>query len=64
MKENYLTLDGVCKMFHLSASTIYAKVGKNQIPCMKTGGKLLFSEDDLVAWLNTMKQPVVKVNNQ
>jgi excisionase family DNA binding protein len=64
MKPNYLNLDSVCKMLNLSASTIYAKVGKNQIPCIKLGGKLLFPEDDLVTWLNNMKQPVVKSNKQ
>ena len=68
MEENMgmdlINLDDTCKMLNLAKSTVYTKVSKNQIPCIKMGGKLLFSETDLIAWIETMKQPVMKVNNQ
>ena len=64
METNYLNLDTICKILNLSKSTVYAYVGKNQIPYIKLGGKLLFPENDLTEWLNTMKQPVVKPNKQ
>ena len=59
MEINYLTLDCVCKMLNLSKSTVYAYVGKSQIPYIKLGGKLLFPEDDLKNWLNSMRQQAV-----
>ena len=64
METKYLELDAACKMIHLSKSTVYTKVSKNQIPHIKLGGKLLFSETDLIAWIETMKQPVIKDNKQ
>ena len=64
MELDLINLDDTCKMLNLAKSTIYTKVNKNQIPCIKMGGKLMFSEADLIAWIETMKQPVVKVNNQ
>jgi excisionase family DNA binding protein len=59
MKNNYLDIDKTCEMINMSKSTVYSYVGKNKIPYIKLGGKLLFSEDDLNAWLNSMKQPVI-----
>jgi excisionase family DNA binding protein len=64
METNLLNLDDTCKMLNLAKSTVYTKVSKNQIPCIKLGGKLLFSETDLIAWIETMKQPVVKLDKQ
>ena len=58
MVNNYLDTDATSKLLNISKSTVYAYVGKNKIPFIKLGGKLLFSETDLNKWLNSMKQKV------
>jgi excisionase family DNA binding protein len=59
MKNNYVNIDAVCKTLNVSKSTVYSYVGKNRIPHIKLGGKLLFVENDSVEWLNSMKKPVI-----
>ena len=58
MDCNYLNADTTSKLLNISKSTIYSYVGKNKIPFIKLGGKLLFSEDDINKWLNSKKQKV------
>jgi excisionase family DNA binding protein len=60
METNYLKIDDVSKMLNIAKSTLYSYVGKNKIPVIKIGGKLLFPEIDLTNWLNSMKQAVVE----
>jgi len=48
----------------MARSTLYAYVCKQQIPYIKLGGKLLFSEEDLNNWLDTMKKYVKKENKK
>jgi excisionase family DNA binding protein len=60
METNYLKIDDVSKKLSIAKSTLYSYVGKNKIPFIKLGGKLLFPEIDLTNWLNSMKQTVVE----
>ncbi|MDR3142463.1 MAG: helix-turn-helix domain-containing protein [Tannerellaceae bacterium] len=59
MEINYLNINDVSKKLNIAKSTLYAYVGKNKIPFIKLGGKLLFPESDLTNWLNSMKQAVI-----
>jgi excisionase family DNA binding protein len=59
MENYYLDIDDTSKMLKLSKSTIYSYVGRNKIPYIKLGGKLLFSQTDLDLWIDTKKQPVI-----
>jgi excisionase family DNA binding protein len=58
MQNNYLTLNEVSEMLHLSKSSVYCYVGNRKIPHIKLGGRLLFPENDLTRWLESMKNPV------
>jgi excisionase family DNA binding protein len=57
MQNNYLTLNEVSEMLHLSKSSVYCYVGSRKIPHIKLGGRLLFPENDLTRWLDSMKKP-------
>jgi excisionase family DNA binding protein len=58
MDNKYFSLDDVSKILKMAKSTLYAYVGKNKIPFIKIGGKLLFSENDMNIWIDSMKQTV------
>lgn len=65
MEDNYLGINDVSKKLKIAKSTLYAYTGKSKIPFIKIGGKLLFPENDLNAWLNSMKHnPLIPEENQ
>ena len=46
-----LTIDDVAELFKTSKSTIYRWVHKREIPFVKLGGKLLFSQDEIQEYI-------------
>lgn len=51
MKE-WMTLEEVCEYTRLSKETIYRKVKKKQIPCVKLGRLYRFNYKDIQSWMS------------
>jgi excisionase family DNA binding protein len=64
MEIKYYGVEDVSSKLHIAKSTVYAYVGKNKIPHIKLGGKLLFPENDLESWLDSMKKSVAIASDQ
>ena len=47
-----LCVNEVAALTGLTKSNIYSKINYRSIPFQKDGGKLVFDEDELIAWLN------------
>ena len=47
----FLTIEEAAKVLRLSKLTLYGKVSKREIPCMKRGKRLYFSESELIKYL-------------
>jgi|688.fasta_scaffold94456_4 excisionase family DNA binding protein len=58
MGSNYLTIEEVCELTHLSRSTIYKLTSTCQIPHYKKG-KLLFIEKEIHEWISKWKRETV-----
>jgi excisionase family DNA binding protein len=58
METKYLTVNDASKNLNIGKSTLYSYVNKQQIPCLKIAGKVLFEKADLDKWLESKKQPV------
>jgi excisionase family DNA binding protein len=54
--EELLTLDQTCKLLNLKMSKVRSMVFKNEIPVIRMGRCLRFSNKDLIIWLNERKQ--------
>ena len=48
----YLSLDEAATFLKKPKSTVYQMAGK-QIPCRKTGKRLLFLKSELIAWVES-----------
>lgn len=44
-------IDEVCKILGKAKPTVYALACKRLIPCYKSGKKLYFYEDEILAWI-------------
>ena len=51
-KNQFLSINEVCKLTSLSSSTIRRAVAKGELKCSKRLGKLLFQELDIRRWIN------------
>jgi excisionase family DNA binding protein len=58
MEQKYLTVNDVSKNLNIGKSTIYTYVERQQIPCLKILGKVMFEKSDLDKWIESKKQPV------
>lgn len=57
--EKFLTIQDVSKLLCLTVPTLYSKVSKGEIPVMKRGKRLYFSQTEL---LNFLKEGRRKTN--
>ncbi len=57
--HEFITVKEVAKIIRLKPDTIYKKVGKNQMPFHKVGGKVLFEKNELFNWLRLQKHEIV-----
>jgi excisionase family DNA binding protein len=55
-EEEFLTIQQVAKLIHLTVPSIYGLVHRRQIPYMKQGKRLYFSKDEITAWLKSGKK--------
>ena len=51
-KNQFLSINEVCKLVSLSASTIRRAVARGELKCSRRLGKLLFQESDIRSWIN------------
>ena len=51
LEEKLLTVTEAAKFLNLSVPTIYTKVSKNELPVMKRGKRLYFSNTELMQYL-------------
>ena len=54
-----LTPEEVSALTRLKIKTIYAKCCRREIPYIKLGGKLLFDEDSIRAWVDSHRVETV-----
>jgi len=50
MTSNFLEPKDVCERYGISIHTLYEWTSASYIPHIKTRGKLLFREQDLIRW--------------
>ncbi len=50
-KEKFLTIEEAAKFLDFTVSTVYAKVSRGELPYMKRGKRLYFSNIELVEYL-------------
>lgn len=51
LPDQLLTIQQAAELLHLSVSTLYVKVSKGELPVMKRGKRLYFSQNELVEYL-------------
>ncbi len=49
--ERFLTVQQAAKLLNLTVPTIYGKVHRNELPVMKRGKRLYFSEKELMKYI-------------
>lgn len=49
--DQLLTIQQAAELLHLSVPTLYSKVSKRELPCMKRGKRLYFSQNELVEYV-------------
>jgi excisionase family DNA binding protein len=59
MQKKFITIEELCKVIHLSRSTIYKRTCTNRIPHIKIGKKLLFDADEIEIWLSQYRQECI-----
>lgn len=55
-KEKFLTVEEAAKLLHLSPATVYTKVSRRELPFMKQGKRLYFSNFELMEYIRDGKQ--------
>jgi len=49
--EKFLNIQETAQFLNLSVPTIYSKVSKRELPCMKRGKRLYFSSTELIEYI-------------
>lgn len=57
-----LTVKDVSNLLKIKISTVYAWAEQGKIPCHKMNGTLRFIEQDIIAWMDSCKQPLEGYN--
>ena len=60
-QDEFFTIDQCAQFLHLQKATVYIMVSEKRIPFMKQGKKLVFSKNDLMAWLKSSSRKVREV---
>ncbi len=55
--KNLLTIDELCEKIKLKRQTVYQLSSEGRIPRIKLGGRLLFDEEEIQAWLEQFHLP-------
>jgi excisionase family DNA binding protein len=59
--DGYLTIDDISELTGLTKQTIYGQRSKRLIPAYKFGRELRFKKSEIMAWMESRKQPVFNV---
>lgn len=57
----YLNIDEAAIFLKRKKSTLYKDVSSNKIPYLKNGSQIIFSQEDLVLWMNSKR---MKTNHE
>lgn len=49
--KDLITLNEAASFLNVSKTALYHRTCKNKIPCIRVGGKILFSKNELINWL-------------
>lgn len=49
--EKFLNIQEAAQFLKLTVPTVYSKVSKRELPCMKRGKRLYFSSSELIAYI-------------
>lgn len=55
-KEQFLTIQQASELLNLSVPTLYSKVSKGELPVMKRGKRLYFSQTELLNYIKEGKK--------
>jgi predicted DNA-binding transcriptional regulator AlpA len=58
MNGRLLNVNEVSDFLNISKSSVYLYVQNEDIPVIRLNGRLLFSERDLLSWVDSRKKPV------
>lgn len=58
-KDNLLRPKEAGKLLHLSVPTIYTKVSRRELPCLKQNGRLYFIESELLNYLKLGRKETI-----
>jgi hypothetical protein len=55
MSQKYISADLAAKLLHVKPSTlqVWRCTGKYNLPYIKSGGRVLYKESDLISWLES-----------
>jgi len=59
----YLTVDELSEMLRVKRQTVYVWITKRQIPSISLGGRTLFDENEILAWVSKKSRKTI-YNNQ
>lgn len=59
-EDEIIPIEEAAKFLHLSKPTLYSKVSRNELPCMKKGKRLYFSKQELTEYLKNGKRKTKK----
>lgn len=64
-KEQLLTIQQASEFLSLSVATLYTKVSRKELPCMKRGKRLYFSRTELMEYIKEgKKKTITEIENE
>ena len=62
-EDKLLNVDEASELLRLEKSTVYSKVSRNELPVMKQGKRLYFSQRELTDYIKSGKKKTIKEIN-
>ncbi len=56
MKQEYIDIEELSKLIHLSITTINRLVKMNKVPTYKIGKRRLFHKEEILVWMKEKKE--------
>jgi len=61
--SRFLTVDETSELLRVKRQTIYKWICQKKIPSISVGGRTLFDEQELIAWISSGKRQLVSSIN-
>lgn len=59
-RDEIWTIDQASEYLRLAKPTIYSMVSRKQIPCSKSGKRIIFSKHELITWMKSRNSQTLK----